>query len=415
MILPNAAAAWIALPLVLSCVLAALLRWARVPGGRHGAACVAGLVAGLLLGPSIFGRAFPSAYERLFVGGVTESKELDRLLARQRADLSAMRAADITPVAIEEARAQHAIERAPLETKLETARAEFAQPRRWLATGVVALAAFGAAVGALPLSRRAIVRIQNELAIERGKPILAGLLGVLMCALPPAIIVALIPVLGSAVGGTGPAWAGALGVGVIFSIAALSAAQRPAVWIASASAVVSALAAGIAAGASIPIAIILGAAWVGLMLSIGLPREPRRRARLLVSIALWAAIVPVLVCLGAMRADVHELARDWRFWALAILALLLASDGRWFAAWLGWRLVGTARSAGRWTRAAAMLPPGSGAAMIGAALALEHAGAVSEFVLLPAAIGAVVIEVTRGLREWLAGVLDAGPEASRDT
>ncbi len=412
---PNAAAAWIALPVVISGVLAVFLRWARVPGGRHGAACIAGLVAGLLLGPSIFGRAFPGAHQRLFVGGVTERESLERLLARQRADLTAMRAADITLVAIEEALQHHAIERAPLDAKLETARAEFAQPQRWLATGAVALAAFGAAIGALPLTRRAIVRVQDELVIERGKPMLAGIIGALIVAIPPVLIVAGIPALGSAVGGTRPAWAGALGIGVIFSIAVLPAAQRPAAWLASASAAAAACVAGAAAGGSILItAVVLGAAWVGLMLPIGLPSQPRRSARRLASIALWAVIVPMLVCFGAMRADVHELAASWRFWALASLALLFASDGRWFAAWLGWRLVGTPRSAGRWTRAAASLPPGAGASMIGAALALEHAGAVSEYVLLPAAIGAVAIEVTRGLRDWLAGVLDAGDESGRD-
>ena len=65
-------------PLLLIIVAAAtsfVLRGARCPGGP----IVAGIVAGLVLGPAFFGRLAPDSYERTFVGGADERINRDAL------------------------------------------------------------------------------------------------------------------------------------------------------------------------------------------------------------------------------------------------------------------------------------------------------------------------------------------------
>ncbi|MHC4948762.1 MAG: hypothetical protein ACYTG1_10950 [Planctomycetota bacterium] len=56
---------------------AALLRWARLPGWR----VVGGVLAGVVLGPTIAGRAWPDAWEPAYVGGAALRGEAD--VARQ--------------------------------------------------------------------------------------------------------------------------------------------------------------------------------------------------------------------------------------------------------------------------------------------------------------------------------------------
>ncbi|MHC4447766.1 MAG: hypothetical protein ACYSXF_08315, partial [Planctomycetota bacterium] len=59
--------------LVASAAAALLLRWARLPGWP----VAGGVLAGLILGPTILGRVLPQGYESLFVGGAEERRTLD--------------------------------------------------------------------------------------------------------------------------------------------------------------------------------------------------------------------------------------------------------------------------------------------------------------------------------------------------
>ena len=65
-----------ALLIVTAAASAGLLRVVRAPGPG----VIGGILAGVLLGPTIAGRFAPATWERVFVGGETERVERDRLL-----------------------------------------------------------------------------------------------------------------------------------------------------------------------------------------------------------------------------------------------------------------------------------------------------------------------------------------------
>ena len=86
------ALAWLGIAALL-CVAAAftsLLRWAWPAGtaARSGFGCsiLGGILAGIVLGPTILGRVLPAAYEGWVVGGTTERDERDRLMRTHGAD-----------------------------------------------------------------------------------------------------------------------------------------------------------------------------------------------------------------------------------------------------------------------------------------------------------------------------------------
>lgn len=65
-----------ALLVVVPWALAALLRRARLPGW----AVIGGVAAGVLMGPTIFGRVWPDQFEQLFVGGIDERHSVESLV-----------------------------------------------------------------------------------------------------------------------------------------------------------------------------------------------------------------------------------------------------------------------------------------------------------------------------------------------
>ena len=135
----STALAWCLL-LVLPILCALLLRSARCPGW----AVVGGAVAGILMGPAIFGRIAPDTFEKVFVGGFEQRQALDSLKRRQGADILAAQAAGLDEEAMIEMERRHRAERAPLEQKLREARWEDQRPLRIGVAIVVALTLLGA-------------------------------------------------------------------------------------------------------------------------------------------------------------------------------------------------------------------------------------------------------------------------------
>ncbi len=121
-------------------VAAALLRWARCPGW----AVLGGAVAGIVLGPSIFGRALPAQFQTLYVGGVEQQAQLAHFVRRQQADVIAAEHAGAGPEQLTELAEQHKHARRDLDSAWDTAKWADQRPLRAFTVAVVVLTLLGA-------------------------------------------------------------------------------------------------------------------------------------------------------------------------------------------------------------------------------------------------------------------------------
>ncbi|MEE9129428.1 MAG: hypothetical protein V3T84_05375 [Phycisphaerales bacterium] len=121
-------------------VAAALLRWARCPGW----AVLGGAVAGIVLGPSIFGRALPAQFETLYVGGVEQQAELEHFVRRQQADAIAAEHAGAEPERLTELAEQQKHARRDLDIAWNKAKWADQGPLRAFTVAVVVLTLLGA-------------------------------------------------------------------------------------------------------------------------------------------------------------------------------------------------------------------------------------------------------------------------------
>ncbi len=399
-----------ALATALGALWAWLLRWAGFPGGALSAGLVGGVIGGLLLGGGITGRAAPDAYERLFIGGVEERQALEALERRQRADLRAMMAVDVTDVAIDELRTQHEAELAPLEDDFDAVRAE-RRARIGLAALLLA-AAWGATAGV----RTALSDRRRPMGSEGlVGPLSAGLWSTVIAGVPAGLLA--MWTLG-ADAREAAAFGAALGIGSPFlsvrSRLVGRGARRPGIDLAGATAMavgVAALAALSEDGATPWLALALIVGFIGTRTRRGSKRVRRIIQRLESGVAL-----PGAVALGVATLDPFALGGSGSFWIAALIAALLSSDGRWLGGWLGWWTAGSAAMrAEAWTRSAAMVNAGVGAMQSAAAIALWQAGLLTEAMLAGAIIGAAIVEASAGLRGRIGVMLDRGapfnPEA----
>jgi len=118
-----------------------VLRGARCPGGRVGAALIGGVLAGVLLGPAVLGAVTPDLHERVVHGRV--AREIASSIADRQhqldADLVALTATGVSAEAMDEQREQAQIELADLTSTRNEAIAEHAMPMRQITVGLVAL------------------------------------------------------------------------------------------------------------------------------------------------------------------------------------------------------------------------------------------------------------------------------------
>ena len=121
-------------------VAAALLRWARCPGW----AVLGGAVAGIVLGPSIFGRALPAQFVTLYVGGVEQQAELEHFVRRQQADAIAAEHAGAGPERLAELADVQKQARDDLDTAWNEAKWADQRPLRAFTVAVVVLTLLGA-------------------------------------------------------------------------------------------------------------------------------------------------------------------------------------------------------------------------------------------------------------------------------
>lgn len=394
--------------LVLPAACAALLRWAGSSrrGPQTGWSLLGGIMAGVLLGPVIFGRLLPSEFERCIIGGVQEHHARDALISRQGADLEVANFAGWNREQIDELRSRHTQELAERDHALREARWRDQAPLRGFTLVITALVLLGAGAFAVERSDPSGIHNGNQ---SRAGWISAVSIGLWSAALPGAL--AYTVMVGwwrySAAPAALVAAALAIGPWALMPGDRKSADQSEiggARTVQAAGRVASLLALAIAIWSmwsqkgmeGLVLAMPLGALPIGWMLG----RFMRRSA---VTRIIEHLLIPTMAACVAIEIDLFE---QFAFWPIIVI-VLLSGPGRWLGAQLGavlsdrrrgWRamrLVHGAMAAG---------PTQIAVAAIGA-----HTWTVPENLLLPLLLGAVLMELSRARRFMVRPAPDDAP------
>lgn len=336
---------------------ALLFRWARIPGSAPAAAIAGGILAGVLLGPSVAWQAAPQWSLHYLQGGVEAQQAITahrRQMQREAAALQAAGAAeDAVDARLAELQSQHDV----LLRRLDSARRGALDARIWLL--LVILSIVLALVGWSRARRSGLARLMRPpgagaapdgAAAEAAGPPRMSLPGAAM-AIIPALLAAAILRWGAAGPGASLTAPAALAVGGAFGAGAIlgplqirgrrvgAAADRLGMVCLVVSAVIIVAPALREPGARpwallLPMgALLLGwvAGWIAL---------PSRRIRALAREGLLIIAVPGAVALAAGQVDLGALTAGWRP-TLSLLALaLLAGAGQTVGAWLGMLAIG---------------------------------------------------------------------------
>ncbi len=386
----------VALPAV---TLAWLLRHAGLPGGRTAAAILAGIVVSVLAGSSVLATARPEIHSPIILGGHAEHEQIVELVARQRTETVALRAAGVSEQAIIEAKARHAEQRVPLFEAMSTARHEHRERLNWLAIAFAAMHILLVMPTVIPRTRSAFRRDVSALVSNKFLGVRLGLM-VALCAtaVPFSVGLAMLYPVSSA-----------LGIGVLFGIGGLAATIVGLPFAAAAVALLVSLAVLVPVAYSPQVYVVGSALLVSMLLVTGLPPAVIRRWRSPFFRFASAAILPAMVALALVPFEYHAFTNQREFWIVLILAVIWSSDGRWFAAALAARITCPAGSPERenpWQLATSLLDAGAATAQIITAMVLTASGVIPGYVLPAAVAGAALIELTRGARAWIVRVIE---------
>lgn len=376
--------------LVAGTLLAWLFRRANCPGGRASAGLIAGVVAGLLLGPGVGGTLWPQAYTAVFRGGIAESSALQAENDRIRIERKALEASKVSPAAIEEFdRIDTADRRRPLENALTDARRAH---RTNLNMVVAAIGGVHAALmlgACLARSGRTWRRAGERLIDARWRDPLRGVRAFVIGAALPGLV----------------AWwllrdmKLALGIAAAFGAPALAGSGRsPGLFLYSASGLSLGIAVAIIGVWTWPSTIATGLSFLGVMLAVGsdADRAATRRRRAFVRRLSTGISLPALAALTTVVIDVPLVAQTSVFAWTAALALLWSSDGRWIAG----KVAGLS-----WSASGRVVSGGASTVQLLGALAVQWAGG-PESVTAALLLGCITIELTGGLRSRLSWEMD---------
>ncbi|MEO1128617.1 MAG: hypothetical protein AAFX05_02790 [Planctomycetota bacterium] len=375
---------------LLAAALAWTLRVAGAPGGRHGAAVLGGVVAGILFGPGVLGNVAPDPHERIFIGAMESREELRQAERQSRIDIEALRAIDASPAAIDEAILD---QNASLEPLRAAADEDLLDHRRALAIGLTVVICTSLLLSA-PLLRRGVPRRDDEAPMPLSTAAPAGALAtVAAMLLPMAIAVALMRL-------DRPA---AIGFAACCAIPGLGIALGASTWrICAVAILLIAAVLGWLLWDGPALLVVIGATMIAAVV-IG-PWMPSWRR---FASGVNAAFVMPLLCAWSMaRCDPQLLADSRVFWIGAIVGILLASDGRWVAIALARRFFAPSATQRIWTRSAAAVNAGAGFASLITSLLLHWEGLIGTDVLAAVLVGVLTIETTRSVRPRLARMLD---------
>lgn len=369
---------------------AALLRRARMPGW----AVIGGVMAGVLLGPTIFGRVMPDTFEHLFVGGIEERHSRQSLERRHAADDKAASAAGLSRAALADMVQRHDLESAEALQHWEHAKWSHQRPLRNFTYVFVAATLFCAGLFAVP-------RPKLPPPTARATFISALSVGVWAAGLPAVAAFVAMRYLFEREPAESLMTAAAVAIGPwVMTASDREAASRAeiggGVMIQTAGRVASLAAIALAAaalwmyrdGTGLASAIPL------LGLSAGWLIRPANWRKMRAITESW--MVPTLAASIAVKIDLYEHAS---LWPIAVL-VLLSGDGRWIGAVLGTMIPG-GRRALRTMRLVLGLMAAGPTQLAVTALGL-HVGLISESIALALLAGAVLIEATVNTRRSMA-------------
>ncbi|MCI0363450.1 MAG: hypothetical protein L0219_06175, partial [Phycisphaerales bacterium] len=136
--------------LLLPALCTALLGWAGFP--RPGRALVGGMIAGFLLGPGVFGRAFPTEYEANVVGGVPQRLARDKTVSRHHADFLVAQKSGWNLDQLANLQNRQSEELKEFEQACDVAQSHHQRPRRAFALALASLTLLIAGAFSIPRS-----------------------------------------------------------------------------------------------------------------------------------------------------------------------------------------------------------------------------------------------------------------------
>jgi hypothetical protein len=362
----------------------ALLRHANAVG----AAVAGGLVAGLLLGPTLLGRVAPDLYETVWVGGAAERRAMDDLVSRQGADMAVARFAELDETARAELAAAHERELAPKRAALEAARRDHRRPLRAFALALVGTTLLLGGGLAVPRADR------------RGGAGLVLSMGGWAAALPGAVVFVVLRELLDVELPAALVASGAVAMGpFVLREIDRRAADDAEVGGARLCQVVGRFSSLVGGGLAAWGLWLVGgpATWaaltlVALALGWWAPARPDEALRRFLD----AFLLPALAACVTLQTDLFVHASLWPL----LLVLLVSGDGRWAGATLGAVLAGGRR----WlpTMRLAMASMACGPTQLAVAAVGVYTGVLSPPLTLALAAGALLLEVGAPIRRWMA-------------
>lgn len=388
--------------------LAWLLRRCEAPGGRGSAALIGGAVTGILLGASVLGQLNPEAHDRLFISGVEQSRAVREVASRHRADAVAMRASGAHAQDIAALAQRHESELEPLRREMLAAQARHRERLDWIAAAFIGAYLVAAAPkwARCRRPRSAYGPAHRTDEVSRTRARLIGAFALFIASAPPTILGLLLLRMPLRL---------ALALGLIFAIPGLSRTLGRTAYTSSAAGLIVGL---IGTALLVPpsFIILLGAALaIGVGVWIGIPRSLRRPYQRMCNNLQFACLLPILAAMAAVRIDLYALADQRSFWILVAIAILWSSDGRWLGSALAQRSLAHGAPFARWSIAAAQVNAGAAQAQLIAAMTLSLGGAAAlagSDLLAASLVGAIFIELTANLRNWIGRMMDAPPPAS---
>jgi len=380
------------LPLVSTAAIALLLMRSL----RAGRCALAGLLAGMMLGPDVLGRAAPEFFERGWIGGMAERHELDAADRLHAAERMAAIAAGIPPDELDPVAARHAVQREELARTLRERQAAVRSVRHHLIGSMVfmLLVLSTAPGGRAPAETR--LSVINIGLFSAAVP--AGIAALILFAAgqPPAVFLAC----------AAPLAAGGIPRSRTDDDIGNRAEQSGAALIRSAGRAATLLAIPLA-GASAYLAsdVSLSHLWPLLGAPAGALLALFRPARIASPAASAAAAALVPLLLGTIIATTLSVIapRSHLHVGALIGLMLLTTDGRWIGALLGATIPG-----GRRTLPAMRLASGAMAAapaQVAFAAVLWSTGLLLPAHALGLFAGGVLAELTAPLRRRAAGHL----------